>query len=242
MTRSITFENNNLKKYRHLFFDLDHTLWDFERNTSEAIKEIYDIFELSRWSFFSFDDFKNEFTEVNSDLWDKFNHGKIERLELRNERFKMILEKLGVDVDEIPKGIGDKYLELAPIKSHVIPFAHEILEYLKSNYRLHIISNGFDDVQHTKLQASKIRDYFEVIVTSDSSGYRKPQKGIFEFAMKSANASKTNSIMIGDNIDTDIIGAQNAAMDHVFFNPNKHLHNLHVTHEIDSLKQIMNIL
>ena len=161
---------------------------------------------------------------------------------MRNDRFKLILEKLGVDANEIPEGIGDKYLELAPIKSKVIPHTYEILDYLKPNYKLHIISNGFDDVQHSKLKASKIHEYFDVIVTSDSSGHRKPQKGIFEFALASANASKTSSIMIGDNIDTDIIGAQNVALDHIFFNPNKIPHKIDVTHEIDSLKQIMNIL
>jgi len=231
-----------LKKYKHLFFDLDHTLWDFERNTTEAIKEIYEIFNFSRWTFFSFNDFMIIFNEVNNYLWDKFNHGLIERMELRNKRFHLILSKLGVPENEIPEGIGDKYLELAPVKSKVIPHTYEVLEYLKPKYQLHIISNGFDDVQHSKLKASKIHDYFDVIVTSDSSGHRKPQKGIFEFAMANAGASISDALMIGDNIDTDIIGARNAAMDHIFFNPNKIRHELNVTYEIDSLKQIMNIL
>lgn len=117
-----------------------------------------------------------------------------------------------------------------------------MLEYLQPNYRMHIISNGFDDVQHSKLKASNIHDFFDIIITSDSSDHRKPQKGIFEFAMKRAGATLDNSIMIGDNIDTDIIGAQNASMDHIFFNPNKTSHSLNVTFEINSLKQIMNIL
>ena len=231
-----------MKKYKHLFFDLDHTLWDFERNTSEAIKEIYEIFNFSKWKFFSFSDFMKIFNEVNNYLWDKFNHGLIERTELRNTRFNMILGKLGVLENDIPDGIGDKYLELAPVKSNVVPYTYEVLEHLKPNYQLHIISNGFDDVQHSKLKASKIHDYFDIIITSDSSGHRKPQKGIFEFAMKHAGASTTDAIMIGDNIDTDIIGAQNAALDQIFFNPNKLGHDLKVTYEIDSLKQIMNIL
>ena len=107
---------------------------------------------------------------------------------------------------------------------------------------MHIISNGFDDVQHSKLRASRIHDYFDVIVTSDSSGHRKPQKGIFEFAMANAGASSNDALMIGDNIDTDIVGAQNANLDHIFFNPNKTCHHLNVTYEISSLKQLMNIL
>ena len=231
-----------MKKYKHLFFDLDHTLWDFDRNTAEAISELYQIFDFSKWTFFAFDDFMVIFNEVNNYLWNKFNKGQIERDELRNKRFGIILEKLGVNEKEIPEGIGEKYLEIAPVKTNVIPYTHDLLSYLKPNYQLHIISNGFDDVQHSKMKASKIHEYFDLIVTSDSSGYRKPQKGIFEFAMNNAGATKNDSIMIGDNIDTDIIGAQNASMDQIFFNPNNSQHNLNVTYEISSLKQIMNIL
>lgn len=234
-------KNQLFKNYKHLFFDLDHTLWDFEKNTSEAIEEIYQIFNFSSWSMFTIYDFMAIFHEVNNYLWDKFNHGLIDRLELRDSRFKMMLTKLGVSEKEIPVGIAEKYLELATVKRSVIPFTHEILDYLKPNYQLHIISNGFDDIQHTKLKSSNIYQYFDKIVTSDSSGHRKPQKGIFEFAMNEAGATRENAIMIGDNIDTDIIGAQNAEMDHIYFNPNKIKHSLKVTFEIDSLKEIMNI-
>ena len=225
-----------------MFFDLDHTLWDFEHNTSEAIKEIYKLFNFSRWSFFTFDDFMNKFHEINEYLWRRFNRGLIDRIELRNSRFNLILGKLGVEESDMPEGIGEKYLELAPVKPNVIPYTHDILEYLRPKYQLHIISNGFDDVQHCKMKAAKIYNYFNVIVTSDSSGHRKPQKGIFEFAMNKAGACRNEAIMIGDNIETDIIGAQNAAIDHIFYNPSKRKHTLNVTYEIDSLKQIMNIL
>lgn len=231
-----------MKRYQHIFFDLDHTLWDFDKNTYEAIQEIYDFYEFSGWGIFNFNDFMQVFQEVNGHLWDRYNHGFIDQMELRNSRFRIVLGKLGVDAKDVPSGIGDKYLELSPIKPNVLPFTHEILAYLKPNYRLHIITNGFVDVQHTKLKASKIHEHFDVIVTSDSSGFRKPQKEIFDFAMDQAGASLDNALMIGDNLDTDIIGAQNASMDHVFFNPNKINHKLAPTHEIHSLKEIMNIL
>ena len=231
-----------MKKYEHIFFDLDHTLWDFDRNTSEAIEEIFRLFDFSRWTSFTFSDFMKIFHEVNNYLWDRFNHGLIDRTELRHKRFNLILAKLGVQEGDVPTGIGEKYLELAPVKPNVIPHTHEILEYLKPKYQLHIISNGFDDVQHSKLKASKIHQYFDKIVTSDSSGHRKPQKGIFEFAIKEAGTSKENVLMIGDNLETDIQGAQNASIDHVFFNPKRISHQHQVTYEIDSLKQIMNIL
>ncbi len=162
-------------KYKHIFFDLDHTLWDFEKNTAEAIDEIYRMFEFWRWSF-TLQDFMEYFREVNIFLWDKFNRGLIDRSELRDTRFVLILKKLGVPEEDIPENIGERYLEIAPVKPHVIPHTHEILDYLKQKYRLHIISNGFDDVQHIKLRSSNIHHYFEKIITSDSSGYRKPQK------------------------------------------------------------------
>lgn len=231
-----------MKKYQHIFFDLDHTLWDFDKNTVETIREIYDIYDFSKWDFFTFHEFMEVFREVNNHLWDKYNHGFIDQMELRNSRFGIILKKLGVAAENIPQGIGKKYLELSPIKPNVLPFTHDMLAYLKPKYRLHILSNGFVDVQHTKLKASKIHEYFEVIITSDSSGFRKPQKEIFEFAMSQAGATIDNALMIGDNLDTDIIGAQNASMDHVFFNPNKVKHQLTLMHEIHSLKEIMHIL
>lgn len=231
-----------MKNYKHLFFDLDHTLWDFDKNTTEAMEEIYMIFNFSKWSFFTFDDLMKIFNEVNNFLWDKFNHGLIDGLELRKNRFIMILQKLGVNENEIPKGISEKYLEVAPAKHYVIPFTYEILDYLKPNYKLHILTNGFEDVQHKKLEASKIHHYFNTIVTSDNSGHRKPHKGIFEFAMKEAGATRDNTIMIGDNLETDIMGAQNASIDQIYYNPNRILHNSKVTFEVNSLQQLMNIL
>ncbi len=228
-------------KYKHIFFDLDHTLWDFEKNTAEAIEEIYAMFNFEQWTF-TLQDFMEYFREVNIYLWDKFNHGLIDRDELRDTRFNIILQKLGVPEKAIPDNIGEKYLEIAPVKPHVIPHTHEILGYLKGKYHLHIISNGFDDVQHIKLRSSNIHHYFEKIITSDSSGYRKPHKGIFEFAMKEAGANPDNTLMIGDNIETDIIGAQNTGIDHIFFNYGDTVHDLDITFEIHCLSELRNIL
>jgi len=229
------------KSYKHIFFDLDHTLWDFDRNTSEAIAEIYEIFNFSEWSF-TFRDFIKYFYEANALLWDKFNHGKIDRTNLRNSRFRIILGKLGISAEQVPSGIGDAYLEIAPSKTKLIDYTHEILQYLQPKYHLHIISNGFDDVQHRKMKSAGIHHYFQKIVTSDSSGHRKPQKEIFEYALQQAKATRANSLFIGDNLDTDIKGAQNADLDHIYFNPKSNSHSSPVTYEIKSLKELMNIL
>jgi putative hydrolase of the HAD superfamily len=229
------------KTYKHVFFDLDHTLWDFDGNTTEAIREIYEIFGSRDWSF-SFDDFIKYFHEANNFLWEKFNHGLIDRLELRDTRFKMILGNLGISEDKVPLEIGDKYLEIAPSKSKVLPFTYQVLDYLQPKYQLHIISNGFDDVQHRKMKASNIYHYFDKIITSDNSGHRKPQKEIFEYAMDQAGASRADALFIGDNLDTDILGAQNAQIDHIYYNPENRSHSFSVTYEISSLHEIMNIL
>lgn len=231
-----------MKKYTHLFFDLDHTLWDFDSNTTDALMEIYEIYDFSKWRYFNFQKLLVVFNEINNFLWDKYNHGLIEQMELRNNRFQMILGKLGVPEEEIPNGIGDKYVEITPEKRKVMPFSYEVLDYLQPNYNLHILSNGFDDIQHKKLKAANIYHYFNKIITSDSSGFRKPSKEIFEYAMKIAGATRANSLMIGDNMDTDIIGAQNASMDHMYYNPNETPHTLNVNFEIKSLKQILQIL
>jgi putative hydrolase of the HAD superfamily len=203
--------------------------------------EIYEIFNLSRWPF-TLEEFMKYFHETNNYLWDKFNHRLIDREELRNNRFKIILGKLGVKEEDVPAEIGEAYLEIAPSKSSVMPFTYEILDYLFPKYKLHIISNGFDDVQHRKLKAANIFHYFDKIITSDNSGYRKPQKEIFDFSMDSAGATRADSLFVGDNLDTDIVGAQNAQMDHIFYNPEKKPHPYQVTHEIVSLKEIMKIL
>jgi putative hydrolase of the HAD superfamily len=229
------------KKYKHIFFDLDHTLWDFDGNTTEAIKEIYDIYGFDNWSF-SFNDFIKSFHEANNLLWNKFNHGLIDRLELRNTRFKMILGNLGISENKVPLEIGEKYLAIAPSKSKVLPYTYDVLDYLLPKYKLHIISNGFDDVQHRKMKASNIYHYFDKIITSDSSGHRKPQKEIFEYAMAQACASPADALFIGDNPDTDIQGAQNAQIDHIFYNPDNRRHSFSVTYEIRSLREIMKIL
>ncbi len=230
-----------MKKYNHLFFDLDHTLWDYDANTSAAVDEVFNYYDFARLGI-SQQDFLLRFHEVNEYLWNLYNHGHIDRNHLRTQRFRMILEKLGFSENHVPTDIGEKYLEIAPSKNAVIDGTIELLEFAKPNYQMHIISNGFDDVQYRKLDASGILHYFDKVITSDNSGFRKPQKEIFFFALQAAGATLDNSLFIGDNPDTDIVGALNAGMDLVYFNPNKKPHEFALTYEVDSLHQIMNIL
>ncbi len=230
-----------MKNYEHIFFDLDHTLWDYDTNTSEAVFELFEYYDFKSLPV-SREDFLRQFHEANNYLWDLYNHGHIDRMYLRHNRFKMIMEKLGFDERFVPEGIGEKYLSVAPSKNGLVDGAMDILQYLASNYQMHIISNGFDDVQYRKMEASGILHFFNKIITSDNSGFRKPQKEIFHFAMSRAESTFDNSIFIGDNPTTDIAGAISAEMDVIYYNPHKDPHEFKVTYEIVSLREIRNLL
>lgn len=225
-----------------MFFDLDHTLWDFEKNTAEAIQDLYEMFGLSRWKFFSCPDLIRVYHEVNDVLWVEFSHGRIDMLQLRNQRFPLALIKLGMKQKNIPPDIGMRYLEIGPRKQNVMPHTKEVLSYLKKKYHLHLITNGFNDVQHIKLKYAGIHEYFDKIITSDSAGYRKPEKRIFDFALHLAGSDREEAVMIGDNAEADMLGARNASIDQIYFNPKKTKRDFPVTYEIYSLKELIKIL
>ena len=231
-----------MKKYRHLFFDLDHTLWDFERNTAEALSELYEMFHLSKWKFFTCKDLIRTYHEVNDVLWKEFSLGQTDMEELRRRRFPAVLKKLGVKSRDIPDEIGMKYLEISPRKHHLMPHTKEVLRYLKKKYKLYVITNGFNDVQHIKLHAAGIDQYFDRVITSDSAGSRKPHEGIFNYALNVCKARREEAVMIGDNPETDMQGALNASIDQIYFNPKNINRDFPVTYEINSLKELMKIL
>lgn len=231
-----------MSKYKHVFFDLDHTLWDYDTNASQALFELYDQHSLSRINRFGKEELANTFFEVNYELWDLYNAGKIHRPDIRKHRFPTIFERLGAAVADLPPTLEMEYIALAPTKSATFENAHHVLTHLKEKYELHVITNGFDDIQSTKLKSSSLDQYFDVIVTSETTAYRKPDKEIFELAMNRAGASLEESIMIGDNLESDIQGAINVGMDHVWFNPTKVSTEATVQHEIENLIALKSIL
>ncbi len=230
-----------MKQYRHIFFDLDHTLWDYDKNTQEAIQELFVLYQLDKLNLFTSEEFLANFFEINNYLWDRYNHGMIGQAELRQSRFNLIFNKLGVHNGDIPLDIDNKFIEICPAKPHLLPHAMSTLDYLSKKYRLHIITNGFDDVQFRKLKSAAIDGYFEEIVTSENSGFRKPERGIFDYAMNKAGASRNDAIFVGDNPDTDVVGAINAEMDFVYYNPAKRPHDISIKYEIDCLSQLLDI-
>ncbi|WKK79073.2 YjjG family noncanonical pyrimidine nucleotidase [Marivirga arenosa] len=230
-----------INQYKHIFFDLDHTLWDYEKNSEEVLNELFLKYQLEKLGVISCNHFQECFEHINKDLWNEFNKNKINRDTIREQRFLRILNQFQIDDAELSSKLSDEYLMLCPTKPHLMPFTIEVLQYLKENYQLHILTNGFNDVQKIKLEKSNLHPYFATVVTSDSAGYKKPMTSIFKYAVEKADARIEESIMIGDNLQTDILGARNFGMDTVYYNPGKEKHKSRVTHEIDCLSQLKTI-
>ena len=229
--------------YRHLFFDLDHTLWDFEANALEALKDVYHQKQLVNQGVNSFDLFYTRYLHHNAILWDRYHKGFISSEDLKWKRMWRTLLEFNIGSELLAKEIGYEFLEVLPTKKQLFPHTHEILTYLKEKqYRLHLITNGFEKTQHQKLKHSGLSVYFEEVVTSEKSMFVKPQKEIFDFALQLTGAQLKESIMIGDNPDADIQGAVNAGMDSIYVN---HIGKQEIpsgaTHAIQHLKELETI-
>jgi putative hydrolase of the HAD superfamily len=225
-------------KYRHLFFDLDHTLWDFEKNANETLHTLYERHSLARFGTFTVDEFVRVYSDINHALWRMYQSNKITQPQLRDLRFSRTLTKLGVPDDQMPPNISAEFTDILPLKSAVFPYTHEVLDYLKPNYRLHLITNGFNDVQGIKLASSNLAHYFEEVITSEQSGCLKPDPRMFRHALDRTGATAAESLMIGDNLECDVLGAFNAGIDQVYFNPDKRRHFAQITHEISCLSEL----
>jgi len=232
-----------LKKYSHILFDLDHTLWDFERCATETLVELYQTHQLAKLGSSSVEVFCAAFHRVNYRLWDLYNRGEYDSERLRRERFFMVLDELQLEYDSsLPPILAEEYLATCPTKGYVITGAIEVLDRLNQHYPLHIVTNGFSDVQTTKLEYANLSKYFQTVTTSDGSGYRKPNEGIFHHALNRISTVAEECIMIGDNLEADVLGARNVGIDHIYFNPKQENHTATVTHEITSLRELIGIL
>jgi YjjG family noncanonical pyrimidine nucleotidase len=230
--------------YKHIFFDLDHTLWDHNTNSRIALEEVYQIFDLQEIGIASTQDFYLGFTEINHQLWDKYEAGQISQSQLRYQRFRLIFSQLGVKNHDLCDTISESYMEISTKKSNLLPNAHEVLQYLQPKYPLHIITNGFDEVQSVKMEAGKITHFFREIITSQNSGYKKPDARIFEYALKKVGATPEECLMIGDSFQSDIVGATCAGIDAVFFNPDQRNQEISIKpkYEIQDLAELRSIL
>lgn len=228
---------------KHIFFDLDHTIWDFDKNAEETLHELYFKYKFDRlFNQESSTRFIETYTINNHRLWGLYHHGKITKPELRTARFADTFTQLGVDPKLFPEEFELEYLAVCPQKTNLFPNAHETLAYLGDRYNLHLISNGFKEACETKLEKSDLKKYFKHIFISEVVGINKPDPLIFQFAMTTAFAQPQQSLMIGDNLDADIRGAVNVGMDAIFFNPGNIEKPEDVTHMIIDLKELQSIL
>jgi putative hydrolase of the HAD superfamily len=229
--------------YKDLFFDLDHTLWDFETNSKETIQELYTTHRLADLGIVDFDGFYATYSAHNHRLWDRYTKGFIKQEELRWKRVYLSLLDFKVANEALAKEMSLAYLEILPNKKHLFPYTIEILDYLKEkDYKIHLITNGFESVQFKKIKNSGLQDYFIEVITSEASNSLKPQKEIFEYALKNAKASVEKSIMIGDNEFADIQGGINMGMDTVFVNHIQAIPTIPATYTIKHLKELETIL
>jgi len=207
------------RKYQHLFFDLDHTLWDFEANSRQTLSELFDTLKLGERGVSDFDLFHRQYLVHNDKLWERYRNGYIKVDELRWKRMWLSLLDFKIADEPLAREMGVLFLDLLPTRKLLFPYTFEILNYLQQrNYRLHLITNGFEKTQHSKLQHSGLDSYFKTVITSEGSNSLKPHREIFEYAFRETGALPDNSIMIGDTIDVDILGALNAGFDQVHVN------------------------
>ncbi len=232
-----------MQKYQHIFWDLDHTLWDFEKNSSLTLQVLFEHFQLHQRGITSFEPFRVIYEMHNETLWDALIAGTIDRVTLRWKRMDLTLQNYNIQDLDLAHAMSEKYLEILPTQGQLMPFAKEILEYCSSkHYAMHIITNGFEKTQWQKMRTSKIEGFFQGVFTSENTQSLKPHAPIFNAALNGANAKASESIMIGDAILADIEGAQNIGMDQIWYNYLQQQSNTKPTYEINSLSEIMNIL
>ena len=231
-------------KYKDLFIDFDDTLYDTHGNSVIALRETFEAFRLERW-FPDPQTFYDAYWLANIDLWTRYSRGEITRDYLIVERFRRPLsEGKGLEISEaLCLEMSDRFLEFCATKSGVVEGAHELMDYLKGRgYRMHMTSNGFHEVQYKKLAASGLRDYFDTIILSEDAGANKPSKAFFDYAFAQSGASVDATMMIGDNLQTDIIGARDMGLDTILFNRWDVPPSDIPTHTVVTLREIMQIL
>lgn len=223
-----------------VFFDLDRTLWDFDTNSKEAIHEVFVHFRIHELTGADIAEFHGIYETVNEEYWERYRYCMVTQPELRLGRFLDTLRSFGHVDSELAGAMGKMYIDICPRKTVLVDGAIDLLEHLNGRYALHVITNGFEEVQHIKLENSGLRRYFGEVVTSERAGVKKPDPGIFRFAEQLTDAVPERTLMIGDHLEADVIGASQVGWDTVHFAPDgnpSHGHR-HVT----SLREVMGML
>ena len=230
------------KSYKHIFFDLDHTLWDFERSAEETKREMFVTFKLEQRGIKSYEAFREVYVEINRTLWEMYRDDTIEKDELNFRRFYDTLFMLGVDDRKLGSNMAWQFIEGISSKTYLFPHTIEILEYLFPKYKLHVITNGFEEVQFRKLEGSGMGRYFTSVITSEEAEAKKPDPQIFKYALEKSGAKASDSLMIGDDLTVDMAGARQVGIDQLYVNHENKKHNEPVTMEVFSLDEIIGLL
>jgi len=221
-----------IDQIKHVFFDLDHTLWDFDKNSALTFEKIFSFHKVE----VDIVAFLKIYEPINLNYWKLYREERIDKASLRYGRLKDTFDILEYAIeDELIHRLSVDYIEHLTTFNYLFEGTVDLLDYLHPKYELHIITNGFEEVQLRKMTSAKINHYFKTITNSEMAGVKKPNPVIFDHALKVANAKPHESIMIGDNYEADILGALNVGYDVIFFNCNDQL--------IDSkIKQVRDLL
>ena len=227
---------------KHIFFDLDNTLWDFENNSKKTIFELIQEFKLSEKCRCLPAAFYKTYLLVNQDLWALYRKNAITKEQLRSSRFTNTMLYFGHDDQNLGLLLEENYILRSPQQKGLVEGTIEILEYLSTKYQLHIITNGFKEIQHIKIGNCNLKKYFKNIFISEEIGCNKPNPGIFEFALNHLSALKSETIMIGDDWDADILGAQQFGMSSIYFSRKPNDIENKLVPQINNLLQLKEML
>jgi putative hydrolase of the HAD superfamily len=231
-----------MKTYRHIFFDLDRTLWDLDQNSKEVIIDLCHKYQMQQRCATDFDHFYEVYQQINHDLWEDYRNGKVEKDFLSVERFHASFLHFGLDDRDLAASFGADYLKFSPFKNRLISGTHELLQYLSKKYKLHIITNGFDEVQTIKIRQSNLEPYFDQVIISEHTPWKKPSPEIFRYSLQQAGAKADESIMIGDDLRADIQGAAAVGMDQIWTSFDHSQVAYKPTYTVYNLLQIKEIL
>lgn len=226
----------------HVFFDLDRTLWDFEANSHDELTAIWKRNGLHNRGISLVEEFIKIYKQFNEDCWLAYRKNELTKETLRIERFRRTLDYFGIEDPQLTAEMDQQYVFNSPQRTKLIDHSHEVLNYLNDKYELHMITNGFEEVQHIKLANSRLDHFFGEIITSEMAGVKKPEKQIFDLACERSGAKPTQSVYVGDDLAVDVVGAIDAGWQAIYFNPSHVAHNHPVLADIQSLSEIKSVL
>jgi putative hydrolase of the HAD superfamily len=228
--------------YKHLFFDLDGTLWDLHGNSRKTLHELWEKYGLLERADLDFNRFTIRYRHHNDRVWALYRDGKIEKHGLRIERFQRAFSEIGLNDSSLISEFADDFMHVCPRQPGLVEGTMDVLNYAASKYELHIITNGFSEVQGIKMDASGLSGRFNQIINSEDCGIKKPHRGIFEHALERTGAKVEESLMIGDDWDADILGARDFGMHQAWLKSDEGRHNYKATYTLEKLGDLLEIL